>query len=127
VNAPIALLKMMELQPKIEAALHSAGDVHTFEDILTLVAQDRLQVWIHGGSILMTEIADMPTHRVLHHFMAVGSLKEIIYLRERALVFARDHGCTVEMLTGRPGWERVARRLAPNWSDPQIQMSRSLV
>ena len=111
---------------KLETALEHAGRTHTIEDVRYLVATNRLQVWSLGDSLLLTEIADFPSRRALHHFCAVGNINEIWKLRDEAAAWAKAQGCTLEVVTGRPGWVRVVQRRLQGWNKPQIQITRNL-
>lgn len=111
---------------KLDRALEHAGRTHSFEDVRYLLASNRLQAWVGKDSLLLTEIATFPRHRALHHFCAVGKLDELWELRDRAAVWAKQQGCTHEIVTGRPGWVRVVQRRLGGWNKPQIQLTRGL-
>jgi hypothetical protein len=115
-------------EANIRVALEHAGNLHTFEDVQILVQHDRLQVWASpsGGSILLTELIDLPSGVALHYFLAAGRLTEIVALRPKVLRWARAANATREIITGRKGWERILRRLDTGWSEPQIQMVRTI-
>lgn len=126
--APGLELPFWRLASKIERALEHAGNTHTVEDVWALIRHGRLQPWVSpsGRSLLLTEIVDTPSHRLLHHFLAAGDLDDIVALRADAVAWGQANGCTKEVVTGRPGWVRVASRVADGWSAPQAQISRSL-
>ena len=113
-------------QAKLKLALEHAGRTHTPEDVRYLIALRRLQVWVKNDSLLLTEIADFPTRRALHHFLAVGSIADLWELRDQAVSWAKEQGCTLEIVTGRPGWVRVVRKRLNGWNEPQIQITREL-
>ena len=119
-------LCIAECRVKVGVALEHAGNTHTVQDVCALIRQNRLQVWVDDDSILLTEIAELPSEKLLHYFLATGSLAAIKRLRREALAWAHAQGCTMELLTGRPGWQRVAEQLASGWNQPMIQMSRKL-
>jgi hypothetical protein len=118
-------LTLTPWRARIETALEHAGNLHNFEDVQTLLSQARLQAWVHQDSIVLTEIAELPSCRALHYFLAAGRLSDIVALRPEILRWAQAHGCTKEIMTGRPGWERVLRRLDAGWTS-QVQMVRDL-
>lgn len=111
---------------KLSLALEHAGRTHNLEDVRYLIATSRLQVWIKNDSLLLTEIADFPTRRALHHFCAVGSIADLWELRDQAAAWAKEQGCTLEIVTGRPGWMRVVQKRLDGWNKPQIQITREL-
>jgi hypothetical protein len=119
-------LFLERFRAKLQSALEQAGRTHTIEDVRYLIATNRLQVWVKGDSLLLTEIAEFPSSSALHHFAAVGRIDDLWDLRDQAINFAKDRGCTREIVTGRPGWVRVLRRRFQNWNEPQIQMVREL-
>lgn len=120
-------LKLDALRDKVLSALEHAGGHHTLEDVKRMVSDGRLQPWVGNDSLLLTEVAPLPGGaEMLHHFLAAGSLSEIVRLRGEAVAWAREQGIEFEVFTGRPGWERVARRLSDGWGSLNIQMSRRI-
>ena len=111
---------------RLETALEHAGRTHNIEDVRYLIATNRLQVWVKDDSLLLTEIADFPRSRALHHFCAVGSIETLWELRDKAVEWAKTQGCTQEIVTGRPGWVRVVTKRLHGWNKPQIQITREL-
>jgi len=93
---------------QIEAALEYAGGTHTFEDVAEAVADGRMQFWPGKESVIITEIATYPQRpKVLHFFLAGGSMQEMEAMEPVICEWGRSIGCTHAEFTGRRGWERT--------------------
>lgn len=89
----------------------------TKESIYEGVTQGRFQVWVAGtnGEVrvtLITQIAYYPANRILQGILVLGnSLEDCAPALDAVLEkFARDTGCTLCEVQGRPGWERFLSR-----------------
>ena len=93
----------------IQDALDRGPPTHDFIHIVDLVSTGRMQLWANETSCVVTEIQDFPKMRVLHLFLAGGSLEGIRDLEENALKWSKSVGCTAWTLAGRKGWERALK------------------
>ncbi|MDE2022306.1 MAG: hypothetical protein KGI71_05355 [Patescibacteria group bacterium] len=104
-----ATQETLDLSPyraHLEAALAYAEYSHTFEDIVALVASGTAQAWPGPASIIVTEIVDHPRRRLLHFFLAAGSLTELEAMTPLILAWGKSQGCAAATLIGRKGWAR---------------------
>jgi hypothetical protein len=92
---------------EIEAALQYSGGTHSFDDVVALVHEGRLQYWPAPHSVIVTEIIQYPQYRALNFFLAGGQLPELEVMEPLILDWGRQQGCKVACLTGRKGWERT--------------------
>jgi hypothetical protein len=91
----------------IEEALRYAGGTHTFDDIVDGVAAGTLQFWPGRTSAIVTEILETPRKKILHFFLAGGTLAELETMLPEIVAWGKAQGCTVTTLVGRKGWERT--------------------
>jgi hypothetical protein len=92
--------------PQIESALAYGDRSHDLADVVAMVAAGSLQAWPGPASILITEVIDRPRDRVLHFFLAAGTLSEIRAMLPHVLEWGKSRGCTKATLAGRRGWSR---------------------
>jgi hypothetical protein len=96
--------------PFLEAALDRWPiKTHTKEHIWQAIESGAAQFWPTANSAIVTEIITHPTGvRVLHGWLAGGSLKEIIKSTVPILDhYAKEAGCDYQTVTGRRGWLRA--------------------
>lgn len=104
---------MIDLEPhrdRINAALAYSGGTHFFEDVVDAVRAGKMQAWINGDTIAITEIIVYPRKRVLHCFLASGTMQGVIDMMDDASMWGRMQGCTAFTVAGRKGWARVLGR-----------------
>ena len=90
----------------LEAALEHAGGTHTIDDVRAGIEDGRLQLWPGVHSAIVTELLQHPRQRILHFFLAGGSLEELQAMTPPILDWGRTQGCSRAALFGRPGWSR---------------------
>lgn len=95
------------LQRHVEAALIFAGGSHTRQDVWDMVAKEKAQLWFGPDSIIVTEIQTTPRMKILHFWLAGGSLGELERMYPLIEEWGVAMGCTQATLTGRKGWERT--------------------
>ena len=93
----------------IQAALDKGNDTHDIEHIFDGLVRGDFQFWANKECCVITEVIDYPKKRVLHIFLAGGSLEAISDLEEDAIKWAKSIGCTDFTLSGRKGWLRALR------------------
>lgn len=91
----------------IEDALEYGGGTHTYEDVVEMIIQGRMQLWPAENSCIVTEITVYPRKKVLHVFLGGGELNEILGMHESVVQWAKDHGCSSLTMTGRKGWVKA--------------------
>jgi len=109
---------MDPFREQIEAALKYAHGTHIWEDLVEAVGKQDLQFWPAEKSFLLTEIVQYPRKRLLHVFLAGGSLEEIERMEPSLATFAERLDCDFISLAGRPGWKKVLDKhgYAPAWT-----------
>lgn len=104
-RAPLPL-DVAQYAPHIARALMFGDGSHDLADVLAMVAAGELQAWPGPASILITEVIDRPRSRVLHFFLAAGTMSEIRAMTPHVLEWGKSRGCTKATLAGRRGWSR---------------------
>ena len=95
---------------KLQRVLDRMGNLFTVQDILTEIAQNKMQSWVEGESWALTRIALYPRAKVVEVLAVVGRLDEARKLHDRILVFAAEIGAGVIQAYGRSGWMPDAQR-----------------
>ena len=98
---------ILDYKDKIEAALEYSGGTHVFEDVAFAVLEGRMQFWVNGESVAITEIIVYPRKKVLHVFLGSGKRKELFEMIESAWQWGQSIGCTGMTLAGRKGWTKL--------------------
>jgi hypothetical protein len=93
----------------IEGALEYSHGTHDFADIVKAIKEQKMQIWINDDAVAVTEIIDYPKKRMLHVFLAGGSMQGVRSLEDSAVKWAKDIGCSAFTLTGRKGWEKALK------------------
>jgi hypothetical protein len=84
--------------------LDRMGGAYLVSDILTAIAEGRMQSFIEGDSWAVTQIVDYPRTRMLDILVALGDYDECWKLHDRILDYARDHDIGLVQAYGRKGW-----------------------
>lgn len=92
---------------QIEAALSYGGGTHLFEDVVEAVLNKRMQMWVNGETVAITEIIVYPRKKVLHVFIGSGKRKELFEMLDSAWDWGQSMGCTGMTLAGRKGWMKL--------------------
>jgi hypothetical protein len=89
---------------KLGRLLERMGGLWTVSDILTAIAEGRMQSFTEGDSWAITQIAVFPRAVVLEILIALGDLDQCRILHDRILQYARDHDIGLVQAYGRRGW-----------------------
>lgn len=111
-------------RPHLEAALRFAQGTHTIDDVADGITTGQYQFWPGKQCALVTEIYEFPQFKALNFFLAGGDLDEILSIEPQAIDFGRFHGCTMAIMTGRKGWERVLKPL--NWQPNAVVFGKPI-
>lgn len=95
---------------KLERVLDRMGGFYTLNDILTEIAEGKMQSFVEGNSWVITRIVIYPRAKSLEVFAALGDIEELRVLHDRILDFAAEVGAGVIQAYGRKGWIPDARR-----------------
>jgi hypothetical protein len=95
---------------KLARVLDVMGGLYTLNDILTAIAEGRMQSFVEGESWVVTQVCQFPRQKVLEVFAAVGDLDDLRILHDRIIAFAAEIGAGVIRAYGRKGWLADAAR-----------------
>ena len=95
------------LRPEIEKALKYSLNTHTFEDVVELVQQAKMQFWPGRNSVVVTEIVLHPQQKCLNYFQAAGVMEELELMSPMIEAWGKSLGCTRVTLAGRKGWQKT--------------------
>ena len=96
-----------ELKRRLNRALKVAGHTHTPQDVAHAVSEGRMQAWVNGESLVVTEVLEFPRAKALNVFLAVGDLNEVMSMQPSIEEYGRQNGCVAMRMEGRRGWSRV--------------------
>ena len=97
---------MIDYRLILQPALDLAGGTHTYEDVMAAVEAGTMQFWPGPHSAIVTQIEVTPQKKLLHFFLAGGTLPEIEAMLPPILAWGKSRGCQGATLCGRPGWQR---------------------
>ena len=121
----MAKLAPEELRRRLERALKVGGGTHSADDLAREVSSGRMQAWVNGDSLVVTEIVQYPKVAVTNIVVAVGQLEEVMALQPAIEKFALEHGCDALRMVGRRGWAQVLPK--HGWkADSNVIFERSL-
>jgi hypothetical protein len=89
---------------KLARVLDRMGGTHTLNDILTRIADGRMQSHVVNNSWAITQVVDFPRAKALEVFAAVGDLDDLRILHDKILDFADEINASVVRAYGRKGW-----------------------
>ena len=90
-------------------ALDRMGATYSTSDILTAIAENRMQSFMEGDSWAVTKIVNFPRARMLEVMVALGELEACRRLHDRILDFARENDIGLVQAYGRRGWNADAK------------------
>jgi superfamily II DNA/RNA helicase len=82
------------LRPEIEKALKYSLNTHTFDDVVELVQQAKMQFWPGRNSVVVTEIVLHPQQKCLNYFLAAGVMEELELMSPMIEAWGKSLGCT---------------------------------
>lgn len=91
-------------QRKLSRLLDRLGGLYTTHDILTAIAEGRMQSFAEGDSWAVTQIAKFPRGRLLEILVVIGALDDCRALLDKVFQFANDHDIGLVQAYGRRGW-----------------------
>lgn len=112
------------LRTPLLKALRRAGDCYTVGDVADGILAGRFQYWMAEGGGIVTEIVTYPRKRVVNFFLVFGDLDACLGLQPEIEAFARQHGCSAAVATGREGWRKVLP--AHGWREAWVLMAKEL-
>ena len=95
---------------KLAKAIREGGDLYTIDQILTAIAESRMQSFAEGNTWAITEVNTFPNRKVVTIAYVVGDLKDAELLHDRVIEFAKSVGATMVKAFGRVGWAGDAKK-----------------
>ena len=94
---------------KLARVLDRTGGLYTLNDILTSIAEGKMQSFMEGDSWAVTKIVNFPRARMLEIMVALGDLSECRKLHDRILQYANENDIALVQAYGRRGWNPDAK------------------
>ena len=95
---------------KLSRVLAQTGNLYLLDDILTEIAEGKMQSFVEGNSWIITQIHTFPRAKALQVLIAIGDLDDLRVLHDRIIAFAAEIGAGVIQAHGRKGWLPDAAR-----------------
>jgi hypothetical protein len=89
---------------KLARLLERMGGLFTVQDILSAIAEGKMQSFVEGDTWAITKIAVFPRARLLEIMIVVGDLKDCQRLLDRIYQFANENDIGLVQAYGRRGW-----------------------
>ena len=100
---------MIGYQQKLERVLDRMGGVYHWRDIEDRLADGRMQAFVRGNSMLITQINLYPRAKALDFVAAVGDLDDWREIHDEAIAFADEKNISLIRAYGRRGWAPTIR------------------
>jgi hypothetical protein len=104
---------MLSYQQKLARVLDRMGGVYLVDDILTRIADGKMQGHVINNSWMITEVHAFPRARQLSVVALVGDLEDGEALHAKAVAYAEDNGIGLISAYGRRGW--MPNAIAHGW------------
>ena len=119
-----ALEVMTPYRDLLESAIVYCGGTHLFEDVVEMVESGQMFFWPAEKSCVVTEVVDYPRKRLLHVFLAAGSLEEIKRMEPSIRAYGEYLDCAAVTLSGRKGWTKALKDMG--YSHVHTTMGREI-
>ena len=103
--------KVHDYKELIASALPYTNGTHTIEDVCLAILAGKLKLWTSYHSCIVSEFVQYPRKKYLHYFLIAGNMNEIIAMQSKIIEFAHNNKCDAISGLGRPGWEKITKRL----------------
>lgn len=100
---------------KLERVLDRMGGLYTLNDILTAIAEGKMQSFVEGNSWAITQVNQYPRARTLQLVAIVGHLEDIDALHAKILAYADEVNAGLLSTYGRLGWLREGSYARLGW------------
>lgn len=94
---------------KLARVLDRMGGLYMLNDILTAIAENRMQSFAVNNSWAVTQVVDFPRARQLQIVAMVGDLADGEALHDKVLAYADEVNAGLVSALGRRGWIPEAR------------------
>jgi hypothetical protein len=100
---------MTGYEQKLARVLDAMGGLYLVDDLLSAIAEDRMQSFSIGNSWAITQVNQFPRAKRLQIVAAVGDMGDMVALHDRILEYASDINAGLVSTIGRRGWMPQAR------------------
>jgi hypothetical protein len=118
--------EMERAMPMILDALPQLGGTHDFTDIIQLIMNGSLTLWVAPWSFVLTEIVEYPRLKELNLFLAGGNLEELCAFDEVITDYAKAMGCARIEAHARKGFSRKREMRAIGFYSRQVLIHKDL-
>jgi len=94
-------------QDKIQIALDKCGNAHSFDDVVRLVIEKKVGLFLYPDCVVIMEVIEYPQYSVFHCFIGAGDLTALLGKIEAMHDIARNMGCKYLSFAGRRGWTKA--------------------
>lgn len=101
-----------DMEEKTQRVLHDFGDLYTFDDIMKLIEEGKMQSFVSKSTWIVTQVNIFPRKKILEISLVVGFLEEAVEALPQIYEFARKIGADKVTALGRDGWWKFAE---PGW------------
>jgi hypothetical protein len=101
-----------DMKIKVERALEAFGNLYTFDDIMGLINEGKMQSFTVGDTWIVTQVNEFPRRKVVDIALVVGFIEEATRALPEIYNFARSIGANRVTAVGRDGWWKFAE---PGW------------
>jgi len=105
-NAHTQIDELARCRLWIEAALEYSGGTHNFDDVVSGLAEGKMQLWPAPKGYIVTEIVVYPRKKVLNVFLGGGELDQLMDMHKDVIAWSKAQGCEAVTITGRYGWKK---------------------
>jgi len=98
--------EMQRTMQMILDAMPSLGGTHDFTDIIQLIMDGMITLWISDNSFILTEVVSYPRMKAVNMFMVGGDLEELLGFDDILTEYGKHHGCSRLEGWARPGFAK---------------------
>ena len=97
---------MISYEQKLSRVLERMGSTYLVRDIMTAIAEGKMQSFVVNNSWAITQVQELPRARQLQLIALVGDLADIDALHGKILAYANEANVSLLSTHGRLGWLR---------------------
>ena len=113
-----------ELLRRLKKAL--AGGRLDFEAVVQKARDGEVQFHEVSGAVGITSLQVSGAYRTCYVVAVAGRMAAIADLNAKVEGFARENGCQVIEMDGRPGWQRVHNKIADGYGPSTVKFRKLL-
>tara|TARA_R110000751_G_scaffold13143_8_gene44469 strand:- start:1756 stop:2154 length:399 start_codon:yes stop_codon:yes gene_type:complete len=118
--------EMERALPMIVDAMDVLGGTHELPDLIQLIMNGDLTLWISKKSFMLTEVVEYPRLKELNMFLVGGNLEELLEYDDPVTEYAIGQGCARIEGHARPGFGRNRTMRAIGFVPRQTVVSKEI-